>query len=93
MVEQSTVNRFVVGSNPTRRAMNNKTKNIGNKTEITIISEFINRDIPVSIPFGDNQRYDVIIDVHSKLYRIQIKTSVSGLAKLPNTKVKLKNKR
>jgi len=56
--------------------MKQNSKMVGEKTEISIISEFINNDVSVSIPFGDNQRYDFIIDVDNVLYKIQSKTGI-----------------
>lgn len=49
------------------------TKSLGNKAEIVVISEFIKNDIPVSLPFGDNQPYDVIIDTKLGFKSVQVK--------------------
>ena len=38
-----------------------------------IIGEFVKRGIQVSIPFGDNARYDLIAEFNGKLNRIQVK--------------------
>jgi len=47
----------------------------GDATEAAVIANLKQRAIPVSIPFGDNQRYDVVIETpRSELLRIQIKT-------------------
>lgn len=51
------------------------TKEKGNIGEAIIISEFVKRGIPVSLPFGDNQRYDLIAEFNGKLNKIQIKYS------------------
>lgn len=51
--------------------MNSKDK--GNIGEGIILAEFVKRDIPVAIPFGDNMRYDLIAEFNGKLNRIQIK--------------------
>lgn len=51
--------------------MNSKEK--GNIGEAIILSEFVKRGIPVAIPFGDNNRYDLIADFNNKLNRIQVK--------------------
>ena len=51
--------------------MNTKTK--GNIGEAIILSEFVKRGIQVSIPFGDNARYDLIAEFNGKLNKIQIK--------------------
>ena len=51
---------------------NNKTK--GNLSEALALCEFQKYHIPVSIPWGDNERYDMIAEFNGKLNRIQIKT-------------------
>lgn len=53
--------------------MNNKTK--GELSEARALYEFQKYGIPVCIPWGDNQRYDMIADFNGKLNRIQIKTA------------------
>lgn len=39
------------------------------------ISAFVELGCQISIPFGEDSRYDFIADVNGKLYRIQCKTS------------------
>ena len=34
----------------------------GDATEAAVVAELKERSIPVSIPFGDNQRYDAITE-------------------------------
>lgn len=51
--------------------MNTKTK--GNIGEAIILAEFVKRGVQVSIPFGDNARYDLIAEFNGKLNKIQIK--------------------
>lgn len=51
--------------------MNSKDK--GNIGEAIVLAEFIKRGIQVSIPFGDNARYDLVADFNGKLNRIQVK--------------------
>jgi hypothetical protein len=53
--------------------MNTKTK--GDIAESRALYEFIKRKIPVCLPFGDNQRYDMIAEFNGKLNRIQVKMS------------------
>lgn len=48
-------------------------KNKGNIGESRILWEFVKRGIQVSIPFGDNARYDLVADFNRKLNKIQIK--------------------
>lgn len=38
------------------------TKDKGNIGEAVILAEFMKKGIPVSIPFGDNARYDLIAE-------------------------------
>jgi hypothetical protein len=53
--------------------MNNKTK--GNIAEAVFTAECLKKGWSVSIPFGDNCRYDAILDRGDGLERIQIKSS------------------
>lgn len=39
------------------------------------ISYFTSKGIPVSIPLNDTQKYDLIVDIDNKLYRVSVKTS------------------
>lgn len=51
------------------------TKNIGNIGEAKVITKFIELGISVYIPFGDNERADLIAEFNNKLNKIQVKTS------------------
>lgn len=51
--------------------MNSKDK--GNIGEALALAEFTKRNIQVSIPFGDNARYDLIAEFNGKLNKIQVK--------------------
>ena len=53
--------------------MNSKRK--GNIGEAMILAQFTKRNIQVSLPFGDNARYDMIADFNGKLNKIQVKYS------------------
>jgi hypothetical protein len=47
----------------------------GDATEALVLAELKQRGTPVSLPFGDNERYDAIIESPSgELFRTQIKT-------------------
>jgi hypothetical protein len=47
----------------------------GDLTEAVVIAELKRRSIPVSLPFGDNERYDVVLETPTgALLRVQIKT-------------------
>ncbi|SDG10461.1 group I intron-associated PD-(D/E)XK endonuclease [Halorientalis regularis] len=50
------------------------TKDTGDTTEAQIIHALIARGYSVSIPFGDNDSYDLIVDAGSTLHRVQCKT-------------------
>lgn len=51
------------------------TKHRGDETESKIIHELVSDGYSVSIPFGDNDKYDLIVDNDETLYRIQCKTA------------------
>lgn len=51
--------------------MNTKSK--GNIGEIKIASEFIKWGCFVSFPFGDNARYDLVVDINGELKKVQVK--------------------
>lgn len=51
--------------------LNSKDK--GNIGESRFLYEFIKRGVPVSLPYGDNIRYDMIAEFNGKLNKIQIK--------------------
>ena len=46
------------------------TKDKGNIGEAVILAEFMKKGISVSIPFGDNARYDLIAEFNGKLNKI-----------------------
>lgn len=51
------------------------TKKKGNLTEMQCMSAFMAQGCGVSIPFGDNAKYDFIADVDGQLLKIQVKTA------------------
>lgn len=53
--------------------LNSKQK--GNLTELQCLSAFVEQGCIVSIPYGDNSKYDFIADIDGKLFKIQVKTS------------------
>ena len=57
-------------------------KQKGNITELECLLTFVKNGYKVSIPFGEDCRYDLVVDINNKLYRIQCKTSHA----LPNPK-------
>lgn len=53
--------------------INNKAK--GQLSEAKALYEFQRYDIPICIPWGDNERYDLIAEFDGKFNRIQVKTA------------------
>jgi hypothetical protein len=51
------------------------TKDVGDRTEAKVVHELIAAGYSVSIPFGDNDKYDIIVDVVGSLFRVQCKTA------------------
>ena len=50
-------------------------KQKGNLTELQCLTAFIEQGCGVSIPYGDNLKYDFVVDVNGNLYKVQVKTS------------------
>ena len=50
-------------------------KQKGNLTELQCITACYQLGYIVSIPYGENSRYDFILDIGNKLLRVQVKTS------------------
>jgi len=50
-------------------------KDRGDETEAAVLRTFVERGHSASIPFGDNDKYDLIVDSGTELYRIQCKTA------------------
>lgn len=46
----------------------------GDFTEAVVIAELKRRGIPVAVPFGDNERYDLVLEAEDHLWRCQVKT-------------------
>lgn len=51
--------------------MNTKIK--GNKAEAVVIAEFVKRGIPVMLPFGDNEKYDIVVELNGAFKSVQVK--------------------
>src|SRR3954469_24132790 len=47
---------------------------VGLRTEATILAELIRRGYAVLLPFGTNQRYDLVLDIGGEFVRAQCKT-------------------
>lgn len=54
--------------------MASNSKDTGDKTEAKILHRLIADGYSVSVPFGDNDKYDLIVDDEDELYRVQCKT-------------------
>ncbi len=52
--------------------MNTKSK--GDATEAHILAALVDKGLPVLIPFGDNQRYDLVVEIEKSFQRVQCKT-------------------
>ena len=50
------------------------THNIGDQGELAIALDCIERGYMVSFAFGQNSRYDMIVDRSGELFRLQVKT-------------------
>ena len=50
-------------------------KATGDATESMAIHELVCRGYLVSVPFGDNSKYDLVVDDEGTLYRVQCKTA------------------
>jgi hypothetical protein len=51
------------------------TKELGNLTELQCMTRLYELGCSISIPFGNADKYDLIMDVNDKLYKVQIKHS------------------
>lgn len=50
-------------------------KSTGEKTQAIILAHLVKNDKKVLLPFGDNQRYDMVIDEDGEFIRAQCKTA------------------
>ena len=55
--------------------MNHAKKVKGEISESIILATFIRSGASVSLPFGENQRYDMVIDNGSRLFKVQCKSA------------------
>ena len=51
------------------------TKATGETTEAVVLAEFVKAGFPVLVPWGDNRRYDLVVEVSGSFLRIQCKTA------------------
>jgi hypothetical protein len=47
---------------------------VGTRTEATILAELVRRGYRVLLPFGHNQRYDMVLEIDGSFRRVQCKT-------------------
>jgi len=50
------------------------TKFVGDVSEAKVIAAFVEAGYSVSIPFGENHRYDLVVELGNVLSRVQVKT-------------------
>jgi hypothetical protein len=50
------------------------TKRVGDASEARVLSALLDRDYAVSIPFGDNDPYDLVVEAGRGFHRVQVKT-------------------
>jgi hypothetical protein len=55
--------------------MGRETAKCGNYAELRVIADAIRRGYSVSIPYGHETRYDLIIDTGKRLLRVQVKNA------------------
>jgi hypothetical protein len=51
------------------------TKAAGDITEAVVLAEFLRAGFPVCVPFGDNRRYDLVVEAGGRFLRVQCKTA------------------
>jgi hypothetical protein len=54
--------------------MDDHPKAIGDRTTLAVMLALYEMSIPFMLPFGENTRYDLIVDVEGRLARVQCKT-------------------
>jgi PD-(D/E)XK endonuclease len=54
--------------------LTNHPVDVGQRTEGAILCELVRRGYPVLLPFGVNQRYDLVLDIGGEFVRAQCKT-------------------
>ena len=53
-------------------------KRIGNIGEAKVLAKFVEMGIPIYIPFGDDEKADLIAEFDGKLNKIKVKTSIKS---------------
>jgi hypothetical protein len=75
--------------------LSNHPVDVGHRTEGAILSELVRRGYGVLVPFGVNQRYDLVIDMEGRFLRAQCKTGrlIDGVVRFPTRSVRANTKR
>jgi PD-(D/E)XK endonuclease len=65
--------------------LTNHPVDVGQRTEAAILSELVRRGYAVLLPFGVNQRYDLVLDLDGRFVRCQCKTGrfIDGAIQFP----------
>ena len=50
----------------------------GNIGEAKVLAKFVEMGIPIYIPFGDDEKADLVAEFNGKLNKIQVKTSIKS---------------
>jgi hypothetical protein len=66
------------GYEPRLGTVRANTKTIGEITEAIVLAEFLKAGFSVLLPFGENQRYDMVIETGGRFLRVQCKTGRVG---------------
>ena len=53
-------------------------KRIGNIGEAKVLAKFVEMGIPIYIPFGDDEKADLVAEFNGKLSKIRVKTSIKS---------------
>jgi PD-(D/E)XK endonuclease len=85
-----TSRRDVVDIRDKRPPLSDHPVDVGHRTEGAILSELVRRGYAVLVPFGVNQRYDIVIDLEGRFLRAQCKTGrlVDGVVRFSTRSVR-----
>jgi len=74
--------------------LTNHPVDVGLRTEAAILSELVRRGYSVLLPFGVNQRYDLVFDLDGRFVRVQCKTGRlhQGVVTFPTRSVRSNRK-
>lgn len=59
---------------PTKPVLTNHPVDVGHRSEAAILSQLVARGYHVLLPFGVNQRYDLVLDSDGRFLKVQCKT-------------------